>query len=210
VSGAPADAWIDASVPVRDGMVHWPDDPPVKISLAASIRDGDPANVTHLDCSAHLGTHMDSPRHFIEDGDGIDALPLEPLIGPARVIRIADPKAVRGEELADHALAAGERVLLRTRNSESPWWEEEFHDDFVGVALDAAELLVEAGVALVGVDYLSVGDADTHRALLGAGVVVVEGLKLTDVEPGEYELVCLPVKLAGADGAPVRALLRPR
>jgi arylformamidase len=207
-AAAGSGGWIDASVPVRDGMVHWPTDPPVRLSLHDSIERGDPANVTELHCSAHLGTHMDAPVHFIPDGAGIEALSLDAMIGPARVLQIEDPKLVRGDELAGHGLAAGERVLLRTRNSESRWWEEDFHEDFVGVAPDAARLIAEAGVALVGVDYISVGDAETHRELLGAGVVVVEGLDLTQTQPGEYELICLPAKLAGADGAPVRALLR--
>jgi arylformamidase len=204
--------WIDVSVPVRDGMVHWPTDPPVRIALADSIERGDPANVTRLDMSAHTGTHMDAPRHFIADGPAIDELPLEVAIGPARVIEISDPRAVREGELRDHEPQAGERLLLKTQNSSRRWWDEGFDEGFVYIEPGAAELLAEARVQLIGVDYLSVGDmeegAETHRALLGAGVWIVEGLNLSRTGSGDYELICLPARIVGSDGAPVRALLR--
>lgn len=207
-----ASGWIDVSVPVRNGMLYWPDDPPVRIGLSLSIAAGDPANVTKLSISAHTGTHMDAPRHFIADGAGIDALPLEATIGPARVIEIADREVVSAEELAGHDLGAGERILLRTRNSEREWWSEDFDPGFVHIEPEAAELIAAAGVRIVGVDYLSVGGmesgAATHRALLGAGVWIIEGLDLTGVEAGEYELICLPLRVVGSDGAPARALLR--
>jgi arylformamidase len=209
------EGWIDVSVPVRSGMVHWPGDPPVKISRSSSIAGGDPANVSHLDLGAHTGTHMDAPVHFVEGGEGIESLPLAATVGPARVIEIEDPVAARAEELARHDPVAGERLLLRTRNSARSWTEEPFHEDFVYIAADGARLLAEHRVRTVGVDYLSVGGYErdavaTHRALLEAGVWIIEGLDLTEIEPGEYELICLPVKIVGSDGAPSRALLRPR
>lgn len=206
--------WRDVSVPVRDGMVHWPSDPPVEIARRESIDAGDAANLTAVSMSAHTGTHMDAPLHFIADGPGIDQLPPATAIGPARVVRIEDRDAVTAEELRRHRPRPGERLLLRTRNSERAWWEEGFDDSFVYVEPEAARLLADAGVAMIGVDYLSVGGmetgAETHRHLLGAGVWIIEGLALGAVAPGEYELICLPLRLAGADGAPARALLRAR
>ena len=206
--------WIDVSVPVRDGMVHWPDDPPVEIGLSLSIARGDPANVTKVSMSAHTGTHMDAPRHFIDGGDGVDAVPLEAMIGPARAIEIESPEAVTADELGRHDLGEVERLLLRTRSSDREWWLQDFDPEFVHIEPAAAEAIAQAGVRMVGVDYLSVGGmdegAETHRALLDAGVWIVEGLDLSGIGAGEYELVCMPLRLVGADGAPARALLRKR
>jgi arylformamidase len=207
--------WLDASVPVRDGMVHWPTDPPVEITLRESIAGGDPANLSSMRMSAHTGTHMDAPRHFIADGTGIDAFPPGTGIGPALVVVISDPQAVGAEELREAGIEdkRPKRLLLKTRNSETPWWNEDFHEDFVPIAPDAAELIVGSGIELIGIDYLSVGGDDAgqeaHRRLLGAGVWIVEGLDLSDVRAGAYELICLPLRLSGLDGAPARALLRP-
>ncbi len=210
----PGHSWIDVSVPVSDGMVHWPGDPEVKVTRALSIDAGDDANVSHLDLGAHTGTHMDAPVHFVPGAEGIDAMPLGATIGPARVVAIADPESVKPEELERHEPRRGERLLLRTRNSERSWVREPFDPDFVPISPEGAALLAERGVRTVGVDYLSVGGyrgggAETHRALLEAGVWIIEGLDLSRAEPGDYELICLPVKIAGSDGAPARALLRP-
>lgn len=206
--------WIDLSVPVRDGMVHWPGDPSVEIGLRQSIAGGDTANLTKLSMSAHTGTHMDAPRHFIDDGAGIDSMPFDATVGPARLIEIEDPAVVTAAELERHGLDGVERLLLRTRNSERRWWEEDFDAGFVHIEPQAAELIADGGVRTVGVDYISVGGmesgAQTHLALLGAGVWIIEGLDLSGVSAGDYELVCLPLRLAGADGAPARAMLRAR
>lgn len=209
-----AGEWIDVSVPVHSGMVHWPGDPPVKLERFTSIAKGAEANVTRIDMSAHTGTHMDAPLHYFEGDPSIDELPLEIAMGPARVIAIAGEEPIDRGQLEGLEIASGERILFRTTNSDRPWVERDFNPGFVHVSLEAAELLGEIGVALVGVDYLSVGGyrsdgAETHRALLGAGIWVVEGLDLSVVEPGDYELACLPMKLVGSDGAPARALLRP-
>ncbi len=207
-----AAGWIDVSAPISDGMIHWPDDPPVRIELSLSIEEGDEANVTRLACSAHTGTHIDAPRHFIDDGPGIDTMPLEATMGLARVIEMTDPERVTEVELSAHAPRSGERLLLKTRNSSQNWASEAFNEEFVHIEPAAAELLARSGVRAVGVDYLSVGGiADgrkTHEALLRAGVWIIEGLDLSSVEPGDYELVCLPLRLVGADGAPARALVR--
>jgi arylformamidase len=159
----------------------------------------------------HTGTHVDAPRHFIPGGAGVESLPLAALIGPVRVVSIQHEGAVRVEELERAGLEGVERVLFRTRNSDQ-WSDSLFKEDFVYLDPDAAQWLVDRGVSLVGVDYLSVEafaapEPLTHRTLLGAGVVVVEGLDLSEISPGDYFLSCLPLKLAGADGAPARVVL---
>jgi arylformamidase len=206
--------WIDVSVPVRPGMVHWPGDPEVRLERRMSIAKGEEANLTRIEMSAHTGTHMDAPLHFFDEDPGIEALPLEIVLGPARVVRIEGEEPIDRGQLEGLDIRSGERILFRTANSDRPWWERDFDSGYVNVSLEAAELLGEVGVALVGVDYLSVGgyrneNAETHRALLGAGAWIVEGLDLSEVEPGHYELICLPIKLVDSDGAPARALLRP-
>lgn len=206
--------WIDVSVPVRSGMVHWPEDPKVKLERTKSIAEGEEANLTRIDMSAHTGTHMDAPLHFFEEDPGMETFPLDIALGTARVVRIEGDEPIDRGHVEELDLQSGERVLFRTANSERRWWDRDFDPNYVHVSLEAAELLGEVGVALVGVDYLSVGaydgdGAETHRALLGAGVWIVEGLDLSEVEPGEYDVICLPVKLVGSDGAPARVLLRP-
>ncbi|MBV9004673.1 MAG: cyclase family protein [Solirubrobacterales bacterium] len=206
--------WIDVSVPISDGMLHWPGNPPVSLRRVLAIEHGDGANVSELSLGVHTGTHVDAPMHFLPSGEDVRSLDLATVVGPARVVAIVDPVSVTREELEAVRPQPGERLLLRTVNSSRRWYEEPFREEFVYVSADAARYLVECGVALVGVDYLSVGgfrvDGEaTHHALLEAGVLVVEGLDLVHVEPGRYELVCLPLPLAGSDGAPARALLRP-
>jgi arylformamidase len=198
---------LDVSVTVRPRMPVYEGDPGVAIELAKSIeRDG--ANVSRLDLGAHTGTHVDAPRHFIPGGAGADELPLDVFVGPCVV---ADATAA-ADRLDAHAIGAlvrapgAERVLLKTRNSRL-WERDTFTPDFVRLDGGGARALVDRGVRAVGVDYLSAGDREAHRVLLGAGVGVIEGLDLRDVEPGAYHLVCLPLKLAGCDGAPARAVL---
>jgi arylformamidase len=157
---------------------------------------------------------MDAPLHFIAGAPSMETLPIDAVVGPARVIQIRDAETVHPAELEPHALQPGDRVLFRTRNSERRLAEHEFATDFVYIAPDAARYLVERGVRTVGVDYLSVGafreesGRETHRVLLGAGIWVIEGLNLAGVEPGDYQLICLPLHLVGSDGAPARAVLR--
>lgn len=207
-------AWIDISVPIYSGMVHWPGDPGALIERTQDMSRGDVANVSKLELGAHTGTHMDAPRHFLADGAALDDLPLDAVIGPARVIRIEHPQAILPAELEPHDLQAGERVLFLTRNSERCWTSSEFVEDFVYISAAAARFLVERRVRTVGIDYLSVGGfvhdgVETHQVLLGAGIWLIEGLNLSAVKPGAYELVCLPLRVAGADGAPARAIVRP-
>jgi arylformamidase len=188
---------IDISVPVRPGMVTYPGDPEVRLERVSSIADGAIANISRLDFGVHTGTHVDAPVHFADGAAGAEALPLDVLVGPCVVVEGLEPEAVP---------AGAERVLFKTPNSRL-WEQEEFSDDFVKLDGAAARALVASGVRLVGIDYLSIGDEEAHHVLLEAGVVAVEGLDLRGVEPGEYRLVCAPLKLVGADGAPARVLL---
>lgn len=192
---------FDVSVPVQPGMVTYPGDPMVKLERVSAIADGAVANISRLDFGVHTGTHVDAPLHFIDGAPGTDQLPLDVLVGPARVI---EATSLDAEGLAETELA--ERVLLKTSNSEL-WSRDDFADDFLSLTEDGARLLVERGVRLIGIDYLSVGDEGAHHALLEAGVVAIEGLDLRGVDPGEYQLVCAPLKLVGSDGAPARVFL---
>lgn len=207
-----AEGWIDVSLPVRHKMVHWPGNPEPCVELVSNMQKGDVANVTRIAMGAHTGTHMDSMRHFIRDGITMEAMPLDAVIGRAKLIAIDDPVAIRREHLEPHDLQRGDRVLFKTTNSELRWLTDEFREDFVYIDPEAARYLVERGVQTVGVDYLSVAPffdgVTTHTILLGAGVWIIEGLDFRGVEPGDYELICLPLKINGSDGAPCRAIVR--
>ena len=207
-------SWIDVSVTLRTGMVHWPGDPPARISHALDMERGDPCTVSLLEMGAHTGTHMDAPAHFVRGGMGIDEMPLDAAIGSARVIAIRDRRSIKPDELERYAIRRGERVLFKTHNSAHCWDTDSFVEEFVYLSAKAAQYLVERQVRLVGVDYLSVGGfredgVETHQALLNAGVWIIEGLNLKRVPPGRVQLVCLPLKIAGGDGAPARAIVRP-
>lgn len=196
-------------------MLTWPSDPGVSIAPASRISAGKAANVSELHCGTHTGTHIDPPLHFLDGGTPIDRIPLDALMGPAVVADLTSVKSDIGpEELESLSLAPGvERLLFHTRNSEF-WREEspEFTEDYVAVTADGATWLVEHGIRLVGIDYLSVERRGTpghptHMTLLSAGVVIVEGMNLDGVDPGDYSLVCLPLKIVDGDGGPARALL---
>lgn len=205
--------WIDISIPLHNGMVGWPGDAPFERLQTLHISKGDVCNLSQICSSAHIGTHMDAPRHFLADGRGIETMPIEATIGKARVIAIHDVELIRVSELEPHSLRKGERVLFKTRNSAQCWKTNTFQEKFVHIPEATAHYLGKCGVQTVGVDYLSVGGyqadgAEAHRALLSAGIWVIEGLNLEHAEPGEYELICLPLKLVGSDGAPARAVIR--
>ena len=207
--------WLDISVPLRDGMVHWPGDPEVEINRIHDMAQGEICNVSFLSMSAHTGTHMDAPLHFLRAGKSLDQLPIEATIGLARVIEIVDPESIKPEELRPFKIKQGERILFKTRNSKKSWKKAGFDEGFVYISREAARYLAERRVQTVGIDYLSVGGfkrdgVETHHALLGAGIWIIEGLNLSSVKPGRYELVCLPLKVLGIEGAPARAVLRRR
>ncbi len=198
---------IDITVPLSDGMVVYEGDPEVHLEQVHSIEEGAVANNSRIDFGVHSGTHIDAPVHFIPGAPAAEDLPLEPLLGPVWVV---DATGIDGnldaEALRSLDVPRAKRILFKTRNSRL-WQLDHFSHEFVHLTGSGAEKLVERGVRLVGLDYLSIGDPDAHRALLGARVIAVEGLDLADVDPGEYELVCLPLKIVGSDGAPARALL---
>ena len=208
----------DISVPISPGETPvFPGDPGIEVSSFLAISRGDAANVTALNFGAHTGTHVDAPAHFIEGAPGLPSLPLEAFTGEARVVGIeAEAVAVEERHVTDDAIKGATRVLFKTRNSS--FWADprgRFREDFAYITPGAARALVARGVRLVGFDYLSVEKFgsegfETHMALLSNGVVIVEGLDLRAVEPGVYELVCLPLKIAAGsgDGAPARAILR--
>jgi arylformamidase len=195
-------------VPIYAGMVYFPDNPSIEIETITDVEKGDLCTISRLRMGTHTGTHIDAPIHFLPGGTGAEEVPLGNLIGPARVIEIKDPGAVKADELRVHNLGVRERLLFKTSNSERCWKTSQFVPDFVSIAEDAASYLARLNTLAVGIDYLSAGSPETHRTLLGAGVVIVEGLNLTGISQGRYELLCLPLKILGGDGAPARVLLK--
>lgn len=204
---------IDITVPIIPGLLTWPGDPPISIEPTSRIADGAICNMSRISFGSHAGTHVDPPLHFIDKAQSVDELPLDALIGPAWVAHFPDKQAVGSADLEAAGIPQVERLILKTDNSK--FWPPNdgvFREDFVYLAPDGAEWVVKRGIRLVGTDFLSIQQYKaptnaTHLALLGNGVVVVEGLDLTQVEPGAYELICLPLKVAGGDGAPMRAVL---
>ncbi len=191
-------------------MPHWPGDPVPSMARALDMDLGDICNARRLMMSAHTGTHMDAPLHFVNNSKSIDQMPLTATIGPARVIQIGDPEVIGPEELIPHNIQPGERILFKTCNT---WDPTRFKTTFVHCNAAAARHLVERRIQTVGIDYLSIGayerdGVETHQILLGAGIWVIEGLDLTEVAPGHYDLICLPLKILGGDGAPARAVVR--
>ncbi len=203
----------DITLTISPDLPTWPGEPSVVLERVNKIEEGANANVSRIDMSVHTGTHVDAPYHFLQEGIGVDKLLLKTLSGRAYVLHLPDVDVITAEILKDSSIPPRtRRVLVRTRNSE--YWarqETEFQTNFVGLSADGAEYLVGRGVKLVGVDYLSVApykeSRPTHEILLKAGVVIVEGLDLSQVSQGRYTFYCLPLKLAGSDGAPARAIL---
>lgn len=214
----PAVEWIDASATLDSATTPvYEGNAPLSFKFILDMRRGDALTLSAFSLGAHSGTHIDAPQHFIADGAPIDKVSLAALVGPARVIQIPDSvQAIDAAELNRHQWKGAERVLFRTRSTSGHWMSSAvFHHDFAYVAPDAAQLLADAGVTLVGIDYISAeqyGAAAprTHRILLGKGIPIVEGLDLSDVPAGDYDLVVLPIKVRGHEGAPARAIVRRR
>lgn len=203
---------LDVSVPLQAGLATYPGNPEFELQPIKRIAEGGSSNVSRLVMGTHTGTHVDAPRHFIDDGAAVDALPLNLLIGRARVIEVGQRGPVTADRLAAAGLREDLRVLLKTPNS-SLWNTTTFHEDYTHLSADGARYLVEQGVKVIGIDYLSIeqfksAGAPAHRALLSNGVVIIEGLNLSEAEPGMYELYCLPLRVAGGDGAPARVILK--
>lgn len=205
---------IDITVPLRHGIPIWPDSTGIQLTRPKRLEAGDSSNLSQLSCDVHTATHVDAPSHFIENGLTVERLPLEVMVGLCFVAYLPEATEITADCLADMDIPPDtKRLLLRTCNSEL-WTAKNntFKKNYVALTDDAVRWVVEQKIGLIGVDYLSVqqyrDDCLTHQILLGAGVVILEGLNLADVKPGSYELICLPLKLTGAEGAPARVVLR--
>jgi arylformamidase len=203
---------LDVSVPLRQGLPTYPNNPPFELQPIQRIADGGTANVSRLVMGTHTGTHVDAPFHFFDEGIGVDELPLELLIGRARVVEIKARGGIAASDLEEAGLREDLRVLFKTPNS-ALWNSDTFHEDYAHITDSGARYLVEQGVKVVGVDYLSVEQfkkpgAPAHRTLLSNGVIIIEGLNLAEAEPGMYEMYCLPLPVTGGDGAPARVILK--
>lgn len=205
---------IDITVPLTTRMPMWPGSKGIRITPTMRMDKGAPYNVSRLDCNLHTGTHVDAPSHFLQNGTTVEQLSLDVLVGPSYVAHLPDAADITAGDLDGLNLPSDiERLLLRTRNSEL-WAAKitDFRKDFVALTYDAAQWIVDKGIKLIGVDYLSVqryrDDARTHQILLGADTIALEGLNLSGVKSGFYELICLPLRLLGAEASPVRAILR--
>jgi arylformamidase len=202
----------DISVPIRTGGLVYPGNPEIEVSLQQAVAKGAGANVSFVRFGSHTGTHADAARHFFDDGQTVDQIPLDRLIGPALLLSFPDDlRAVGAADLKKHQITGETRILLRTRNS-ALLSQREFAKDYTYLAPDGAQYLVDNGVELVGIDYLSIeqfhsGHHKTHRTLLEKSVVILEGLNLSVPPAGKYQLMCLPLRIEGCDGAPARAVL---
>jgi arylformamidase len=203
----------DITLTITPNMIVWPGDPKVSIQRTSNMDSGDNANVSQISMSCHTGTHVDAPHHFLNNGKTVEDLSLELLVGRAYVLYLPEVNQITASVLRYAEIPPRtRRLLFKTKNSEL--WkngQHEFKTDFVALSVDAAEWLVDRNVRLVGIDYLSIAPYNlgtpVHTILLDAGVVVIEGLDLSNVTPGRYTLHCLPLKLGGADGAPTRCVL---
>jgi len=203
----------DVSLTISPELPVWPGDPSVVLQRVSKMEEGAEANVTRVEMGAHVGTHVDAPYHFLGAGaQTVEHLPLKDLSGRAYLLHLPRVDLITADVLEKADIPPRtRRILFKTRNSDC-WADNrpDFQTDFVGLSADAAQFLVERGFRLVGVDYLSIAPftavVPTHQILLAAGVIIVEGLDLSRVSQGRYTLYCLPLKLAGSDGAPARAI----
>ena len=204
--------FLDVSVPLAPGIPAYPGNPEFELQPIKRIAEGGSSNVSRLVMGTHTGTHVDAPRHFFDGAAGIDGLALDLLIGRAHVVDMPRRGGITVDDLARAGLREDLRVLLRTPNS-ALWNGTAFKQDYTYLTEDGARYLVAQGVKVVGIDYLSVeqfkkAGAPAHRTLLSQGVIIIEGLNLSDAEPGMYEMYCLPLRIAGGDGAPARVVLK--
>ncbi|WP_411846256.1 cyclase family protein [Roseibacillus persicicus] len=210
--------WLDFTAPLSDRLPVWPDNPEFSHERKQCLEHGDDANVSRLATGTHTGTHIDGLNHFIQGGLAIDEMPLDLMVGHCLIIEVADPKQITAREIAPQLRKAtneglSRRVFFKTANSRRPWYREKFDESAVHFSVDAARLLADSGVELVGLDYLSVGGfggnvVEVHHTFLGAGMWCVEGLWLGEAEPGTYEVACLPIRLEGGDAGLARVIGR--
>ena len=203
----------DITLTISPDLPVWPGDPPVKIERVAKIEEGANSNLSRMSIGVHTGTHVDSPLHFLTGGNGVESLPLNILIGRAYVLNLPDADIITASVLQQSSIPTEtNRLIIKTRNSQYLAHKDPvFRTGFVGISADGAEFLVGLGIKLIGIDYLSVApykqSRPTHEILLKSDVVIVEGLDLSNITQGQYPLYCLPLKIAGCDGAPARAIL---
>jgi arylformamidase len=208
--------WVDVSSPISQDMVHWPTSPIYPhIEPVKHPSKGNEVTMFQININVHNGTHIDAPRHFIEDGITIDEMPLDTIMGEARVIEVEDNESIKPKELAGHDIQPGERILFKTRNS-SLYKLGKFVEDYVYISNEAAYFLRDKKVSVVGIDYLAVGSIkdkenlfEVHKTLLGSGIWIIEGLNLSAIKAGRFEIICLPLKISLADASPARAIVRP-
>lgn len=206
-------SYVDVTVPIRDNMPGFPGDPRCRVTPHQAIGKGDAVNLTRLSFGSHTGTHIDAPSHFIAGGRSVDALDVKCFIGKAKVLDFSDrPCRIDTADIAAHDIRPDDIVLLKTSNSRL-MRSQTFREDFVYITPAAAAFLAEKRIATVGFDFLSIEKYDdagfgAHRALLGAGVAVIEGLDLTDIAAGDYEIIALPLRIENCDGSPARVLLK--
>ncbi len=203
----------DITLTISPDLPVWPGDPPVKIERVAKIEEGANSNLSRMSMGVHTGTHVDAPLHFLTGGNGVESLPLNILIGRAYVLNLPDADIITASVLQQSSIPTEtNRLIIKTRNSQYLAHKDPvFRTGFVGISADGAEFLVGLGIKLIGIDYLSVApykqSRPTHEILLKSDVVIVEGLDLSNITQGQYTLYCLPLKIAGCDGAPARAIL---
>ena len=206
--------FYDISLPISNNLPVWPGDAPVSLKMVSSIAKGDQCNITGIEMGTHVGTHIDAPYHFLEDGATIDTIPIETFIGPCFVVELDAKALIEKKDFRKYNLNGYSRILIKTRNSEL--WSNNissFDTNYVSLGINAAQYLVEMKTILVGIDYLSIesfqcGSCPVHKLLLKNNITVLEGLNLSGVKTGVYELLCMPLKLQGCEGAPARVLLR--
>ncbi len=204
--------YIDITLPIKPGMLRWPGDALVRFNKIKVMKKGAKNNLSSISLGSHTGTHMDAPLHFFAAGKSLDRMPIEAVVGPARVLEIRNKECVNAEELKRFNIRKGERLLLKTGNS-GFIKQGKFRKSFIYISHSAAKYIVSRGVRTLGIDYLSVGGfkkdgTEVHRILLGAGIWLIEGLDLSKVKPGKYYLFCLPLKTVGLEGAPARVVVR--
>lgn len=205
--------WIDISLTIKTGRIVWPGDPEVEVTKLMQIEKGDICNTRLLKCPVHVGTHIDAPLHFIKGGEGIETLPLSSLAGNAKVIEIKNEEKIPLNEIEDKEISEGDIILFKTINSSLYLKEAAFNENYIYLSTEAARYLVSKNISTVGIDYYSIAGindniVECHEILLGTKVTIIEGLDLSEITAGEYEFVCLPLKIEGSDGAPARAIIR--
>lgn len=206
--------YFDISTPMHEDMPVWPEDPPFRLKKIKSFAKGDGVNVSKIKCCLHSGTHVDAPLHYVDGGKAVDELDLDSLVGAACVVNLEGVKSVTAQDLEKLDIAEDiNRILIRTSNSKH-LKDKKFWKEYVSLTEDAATWIVERGMRLVGVDYLSIAPYEDgekiHKILLENDVVVVEGLNLDNIKSGIYDLTCLPIRIKGVEGAPARAILKRR